>query len=104
MGAILPLATVPTDVRAAGADAVATYKAALGFEQVLLRRLTASLASTTGSEDEGDSASSAFADLVPDALAEQLASSGGLGLARELYRSFHSDAPGAPTTPTRADR
>jgi Rod binding domain-containing protein len=92
MSEILPIAAVPADVRRDGADAVATYRAALGFEQVLLRRLTDGLSVSVQADgdEESSAATGAFADLLPDALAAQLASTGGLGLASDLYRSLRT--------------
>jgi Rod binding domain-containing protein len=92
----LPVVAIPAEVRAAGKDAVATYRAAVGFEQMLLRRLTASLAEMASPDDaeESSAASSAYAELLPDALATQLTANGGIGLARELYRGMYPAGSG----------
>ena len=86
-------ALLPADVRKAGPKAEQSYETALAFESVLTQQLTQSLATTVtdsgDDEDDGDASSSLTATLIPDALSQGLASSGGLGLARQLY-----DAPG----------
>ena len=92
----ISIATLPADVRADGAHGRKLYAAAAGFEQQLVHTLATQLAATTESEpsssgdDEdssggGDAASGLIRDQIPDALASSIASSGGLGLAHELY-------------------
>ncbi len=87
MTTIGPIAvSLPADVRAQGDEATTLYQAALGFEQLLVRQLAAGLAKTTDNDDEGGDASTSLArEQLPDALADGIASSGGLGLARTLY-------------------
>jgi Rod binding domain-containing protein len=80
------------------------YKAALQFEQMLVQQLAQQLAATVsnsssdntgtdGSSTDGsgasglmgsDPASSAYAQLIPDALTSSIMSSGGLGIAQQL--------------------
>jgi Rod binding domain-containing protein len=97
---------LPADVRKAGPKAEQSYRAALAFENVLIDQLTQSLGSTLegdgGADDDGsaDAASSLTAQLIPDALAQSLTASGGLGLARQLYGSFG----GASTAASHDDR
>jgi len=81
-------AQLPADVRAAGAEGRKLYEAALGFEQLLVRNLTAQLAdSARGSDDEdgGDAGSDLMQEQIPDALASSITANGGLGLAHDLY-------------------
>ena len=86
-------AEIPSAVRKAGAQAVATYRAALAFEQLLVRELLDSvdLAGSTGT------AQPLVAGRVADALAEAVTNGHGLGIADELYRALRvgSDAAGA---------
>lgn len=98
-GAITAASTapIPADIRAEGADAVKRYRAALDFEQLLVRQLTAKLTQSTsfsGSDDEegGDAASGLLKEMIPDALAQSITMNGGLGLARSLYGSLGGDA------------
>jgi len=94
MSEIVSAAPVPADVRADGAHGRKLYEAALGFEEQLVRSLTAQLAATADpdetdadSDDDtsGDVASGVIRDQLPDALADGITSAGGLGLAHELY-------------------
>jgi len=90
-------APIPPDIRAEGADAVKRYRAALDFEQLLVRQLTSQLtqsASVTGDDDDGgeggDAGSGLQKEMIPDALAQSITMNGGLGLARSLYGSLGS--------------
>ena len=66
-------------------------RAALQFEQLLVRQLTQILADTAkGEEEDGSSATSFYADQLPDALATAITDAGGLGLATELERAMRS--------------
>lgn len=70
-------AMLPADVRTASPERQASYKAALQFEQVLVTQL----AETMLPKEEGGG----FANMLPSALADGIASAGGLGLARSIY-------------------
>ena len=95
MSQLLPLAPLPADVRADGAHGRKLYASALGFEQLLVRSLAAQLAATAEPADDegssGDAASGLVRDQIPDALAEGIAASGGLGLAHDLYLAMRRD-------------
>jgi hypothetical protein len=87
---------IPAEVRRAGAEAQRTYRAALGFERMLLGELTKTL--STGAAGEGDSgaegqsaATTAYRDMLPGALADAVAGAGGLGVAPDLYRMLRSE-------------
>ncbi|MEZ5101904.1 MAG: rod-binding protein [Thermoleophilia bacterium] len=86
-------AQLPADVRAAGPDARKAYQAALGFEQQLVTKLAEQLAATAAPEEDEDADGASattqqFRSMLPGALADGIAANGGLGLARELYRSL----------------
>jgi Rod binding domain-containing protein len=84
-------AAIPADVRAAGQEAQDTYKAALGFERMLLTQLTKTMFTTAeGDRDaEGDSAATgAYKDMLPATLADAVTGAGGIGLADGLYRTM----------------
>lgn len=84
-----PLASVPTtalppEVRDGSDEDKKTYRAALGFEQVMLTEL---LREVDGlATPEGTPA--AYGGLVPQTLADALVAGGGIGLARDLYASM----------------
>jgi hypothetical protein len=76
---------LPADVRAAGTEAIKTYKAALGFEQLLATQLVKELAGSTGPLAEGP-----YASHMQDTLAAALVDGRGLGLARRIYEELQS--------------
>ena len=97
---------IPADVRAGGAKDVQLYEAALSFESMLSQQLTQSLTDTLqpssdGSDGDSDDGSSSDAgtsltlSMLPQALSQDLESSGGLGLAPQLYQALG----GTMTTP-----
>lgn len=95
-------ALLPADIRKAGPKAEQLYSAALDFEQVLLRQVTSELDATTQADGSGDgsggsdgsgndgtdASTSSVQSLIPDAFAQSLAASGGVGIARELYNDL----------------
>jgi hypothetical protein len=93
-------APVPTAVRAEGAGAVRSYRAALGFESMLLeQRLSEALPESAGGEAAGfgeeAEAGGAFGSggdpslaSLPETVVAAVVEGGGTGLAREMYRSF----------------
>ena len=115
---------MPADVRAAGKKGEELYADALGFENVLLQQLTQQMfdsdgsdgsnslagigsdSSDDGSDDgsddslmSGDSTSSAFTSMLPQALADSLTNAGGIGIADQLYQSFAAQYGITPTKP-----
>ena len=79
---------LPRDVRAGSAEDKRAYKAALGFEQVLLGHMVREMTASTPSLTEGPRG-----DAVTDAMTDALASAGGLGLAHQLYSTMKRTAP-----------
>jgi Rod binding domain-containing protein len=112
-------ALVPAAVRKAGPAAVKTYDTALSFEGVLDQQLAQSLtdtlqgsdASDDSSSDDGsddssstDPATSLTMQMLPQALSQGLISSGGIGLANQLYQALGGPTgTSAPTTDTTSD-
>jgi len=83
---------LPPDVRKAGPAAQQLYAGALAFEQQLTQQLTQSLADSAqaagesdNDEDSGDSTTSMYKQMLPDAMSQGVTAAGGLGLARVLY-------------------
>jgi Rod binding domain-containing protein len=87
---------LPAGVRNGTAEDKDAYKAALGFEQVLLGQLVKSMAS------DGPLAEGPYAAPVQDALSSGLIANGGLGLARDLYRALAQRTSSAGTGEERA--
>ena len=81
-------AALPRDVRAGSADDKRAYKAALGFEKVMLGELVKEMTKGTPSLAQGPRA-----DAVEDALTDALANAGGLGLAPQLFETIQRTAP-----------
>jgi Rod binding domain-containing protein len=89
---------IPPDVRAAGPQAVKLYDAALQFEGMLTQQLTQQMFDAQNAmggdgSDSGDDSSvptdgGPYQAMLPQALSDSLTSSGGLGLADELYRAM----------------
>ncbi|MFT3865984.1 MAG: hypothetical protein QM729_17090 [Solirubrobacterales bacterium] len=89
-------ATIPTEVRKEGSEAVDGYRAALQFEGMLLKQMltealpesaTAGMGSEEG-EEEDAFASNPQATSLPETVTEAIVGAGGLGLAKDLYTSF----------------
>ena len=86
-------AALPPEVRKGTPKQQQAYKAALGFERMLVRQLvesmTKSAEAVSGEEGSGESAAtSTYKGMYADALADNVARGGGLGLARDLYTSI----------------
>ena len=81
---------LPADVQAGGTQSVKLYEAALSFESVLDQQLTQALTDTLKPADDSnaDAATSMTLQMLPQALSQEIASSGGLGLAPQLYQSL----------------
>jgi hypothetical protein len=82
----VPESALPAAVRNGTAKDKEAYRAALGFEQVLLGRLVKTMAA------EGPLSEGPYAAPVQDALSSALAANGGLGLATDLYRALRERA------------
>jgi hypothetical protein len=83
----VPETALPASVRNASAKDKEAYRAALGFEQVLLGTLVKSMAGSSGPLAEGD-----YAAPVQEAFTTGLIGNGGLGLGTELYRALKERA------------
>lgn len=88
-------ATIPTEVRKQGTEAVDGYRAALQFEGMLLKQmLTQALPENPagGSSEEGEEGGSFAAGpqtaSLPETVTEAVVGAGGLGLAKSMYTSF----------------
>jgi len=83
---LIPEAALPAAVRNGSANDKEAYKAALGFEQVLLGQLVKSMAS------DGPLSEGPYAAPVQDALSSGLIDNGGLGLAGDIYKTLKERA------------
>jgi hypothetical protein len=80
-------AALPRDVRSGSAEDKRAYKAALGFEKVMLGELVKELTKSTPSLTDGPRA-----DAVTDAMTDALANAGGIGLAPHLFKTVRGAA------------
>jgi hypothetical protein len=87
-------AALPREVREGGAEARKLYSVALGFERMLISKLTEELANSTSALGEEDqeggfgSSNNVLKEQLPGTLADGLIASGGIGLALDLYRDL----------------
>ena len=77
--------SLPADVRTAGTQAVKQYKAALGFEQLLVGQLVKGMVSESSDLGQGP-----YASTMQDAMTHAFSSGQGLGLARQIYKEMQS--------------
>jgi len=78
----IPETALPAAVRNGTTKDKEAYRAAMGFEQVLLGTLVKSMAST------GPMADGPYAAPVQEAFTSSLVAGGGLGLGTQLYRAL----------------
>ena len=83
----IPETALPAAVRTGSAQDKRSYTAALGFEQVMLGQLVKAMVP----EDSG-LASGPYGSAVTDAFAQGIASSGGVGLAAQLFQTMQETA------------
>ena len=82
---------LPAAVRNGSAADKKNYQAALGFERMLVQQLTKAMADTTKTgegDDASDAATTTYQSMLPDALADGITASGGLGLAAQIYKGM----------------
>jgi Rod binding domain-containing protein len=82
---IVANSALPADVRNGSAADKQSYQAALGFEQMLVQQLV-----TTMAGDSGPLADGPYAQNMQQSLSSALMSSGGLGLAQQMYKEIKS--------------
>lgn len=78
-----PGRTAPPSTGPVGMGSGDLAQAARGFERLLLQQLTETLSRTIADDEGADAASSLYLDLLPQALADAVSASGGIGLAEE---------------------
>ena len=85
----IPLSSLPPEVRKGSAEDQKAYKAALGFERVLLKNVVDDMTKAGGLDD------SPYASAIQDSFSDAMTAGGGLGLGEQLYHALRPDAPGA---------
>ena len=88
----LPLGptALPREVREGTPDQQKAYRAALSFERVLVGQLLQSLGDDALGTNESTPA--AYKQLMPDAIADSLTANGGLGIAKQLYKTMSPES------------
>jgi hypothetical protein len=98
VSAAITAAAVPAEVKKEGTEAVDNYRTALQFEGMLLKEmltdaLPEEMGGSGGSEESGEEEGGAFSydpqlTSMPETMANSIVGSGGIGLAKEMYKSF----------------
>jgi Rod binding domain-containing protein len=78
---------LPTDVRRGTAKDKENYKAALGFEQMLVQQVVQSMA---GDDQDNPLAQGPYASTLQSSLSTALTANGGLGLAHQIYKEMRA--------------
>jgi Rod binding domain-containing protein len=84
---IVPDTALPASVRTGSAADKQSYKAALGFEQMLVDQMVQSMA---GDDPDSPLNDGPYAQQMQSSLSSAIESSGGLGLAQQLYKEIQS--------------
>jgi hypothetical protein len=83
----VPDTALPAAVRGGSERDKQDYRAALGFEQVLLGSLVQSIV-----PEDSELAGSPYAGAVKDSFAQGLVNAGGIGLAKQLFETMQRTA------------
>ena len=78
----VPTSALPADVRNASPADQKAYRAALGFEHVLLQTVMSDLTKSTGMDG------SPYSGQIQDAMTDALTDGGGLGIGEQLYHAL----------------
>jgi hypothetical protein len=82
----VPVTALPAPVRGGTSDDKQAYKAALGFEQILLNTLVGEMMPKDSDLSQGP-----YAAPMQEAFTNGLIANGGIGLATQLYPSLRKD-------------
>jgi Rod binding domain-containing protein len=81
----IPLSALPAEVRAGGRDDQKAYRAALGFERMMLQTIVEDMTKSGGLGD------SPYASAIEDSMSNALVAGGGLGLGDQLYHALRPE-------------
>ena len=81
----VPLSALPADVRKAPKEDQEAFRAALGFERLLLQNFVEDMTKSGGLAD------SPYASQIEDGMSDALISGGGLGLGEQLYHAMRPE-------------
>ena len=80
---------LPREVREGTPKQQEAYRAALGFERVLVGQLLRSLGDDA--LGAGDSTPAPYKDLLPETMADSLTAGGGIGIAEQFYKTLPTE-------------
>lgn len=81
----VPTSALPAEVRKGTAEDQKSYKAALGFERLMLQNLVQDMTKSGGLDD------SPYSGAIEDSFSDALISGGGLGLGEQLYHAMRPE-------------
>ena len=81
----IPAAAIPAEVRKGSAEDQKAYRAALGFERLMLQSLVKDMTKSGGLAD------SPYAGAIEDSMGDALVAGGGLGLGEQLYHALRPE-------------
>jgi len=81
----IPAGALPADVRAGSTEDRKAYRAALGFERLMLQSFVKDMTKSGGLDG------SPYASSIEDAMSNALVSGGGLGLGEQLYHALRPE-------------
>ena len=81
----IPASALPADVRRGSREDQQAYKAALGFERMLLQTVVKDMTKSGGLDD------SPYAGAIEDAVSDALVAGGGIGLGEQLYHALRPE-------------
>lgn len=81
----VPASALPPEVRKGSAEDQKAYKAALGFERLLLQSFVEDMTKSGGLEE------SPYASQIQDGMSDALMAGGGLGLGEQLYHAMRPE-------------
>jgi Rod binding domain-containing protein len=81
----VPASALPAELRAAPQEDQQAYRAALGFERMLLQTVVKDMTRSGGLAD------SPYAGAIEDSMSDALVAGGGLGLGDQLYHAMRPE-------------
>jgi len=81
----VPVTALPAEIRSAPKEDQEAYRAALGFERLLLQTFVEDMTKSGGLDD------SPYASQIQDGMSDALISGGGLGLGEQLYHAMRPE-------------
>ena len=81
----VPLSALPAEVRKGSAEDRKAYRAALGFERMLMQNVVETMTKAGGLDD------SPYASQIQDSMSDALVAGGGIGLGEQLYHALRPE-------------